>query len=51
MHCPSLVQRAYTPVDNLTSHPDAAVDNIKEAAILGLKGLYLNEPHACDFSA
>ena len=42
MHCPSLIQRAFIPVDNLTSRPDATVGKMKEAAIVGFKGLHLN---------
>ena len=51
VHFLSLIQRAYTPADNLTSHPDATVGKMKEAAIVGFKGLYHNELHSCDFSA
>ena len=51
MHYPSLIQHAGTPVDNVTSQPDTAVDKINEAAILGFKFLRLNELHACDLSA
>ena len=51
MHHPYLIQRAHTPAENLTSHPDATVGNINEEAIACIKDLHLNDLLACDFSA
>ena len=50
MNCPSLIQRTYTPTENLTSHPDTTVDKINESAIVDFKYLHLKELHALDFS-
>ena len=50
MHCASLTKRDCTPTDNLTSLLEANFGKINEAAILGFKGLHLNELHALNFS-
>ena len=47
---PSLIQRAYIPIDQLTSHPDTTVVKTKEVVIAGFKCFYFNKLHACNFS-